>query len=272
VAGRQSEGAVLALGGITAGERVYAHAQLSGLPEAMAVQCAACILLISSISHVVAHPPSPLYCFPPFIHTSTSDAHRHAPFCRYEGSDGEQGQWGDRPAALLAAVELPGSGIAELLGYAARGEEGGGGQLEGEWEGEGAGSPWDGNRGEGEAGPSDAVDPALEATLAGLQAEFSFPMDPFQVRALRLLLRGRSVVVCAPTGAGKTAIAEAAAIHHLAAGRRVIYTTPLKALSNQKLLEMRERCVRVGGWGVGGARTCLCAASTANCPSQNRGE
>jgi hypothetical protein len=50
-----------------------------------------------------------------------------------------------------------------------------------------------------------------------------------------------AVVVCAPTGAGKTAIAEAAALHFLARGRRIIYTTPLKALSNQKLGEMRAR-------------------------------
>lgn len=61
------------------------------------------------------------------------------------------------------------------------------------------------------------------------------PMDPPV-----LLLRG-TVLVCAPTGAGKTAIAEAATLHMLARGRRVIYTTPLKALSNQKLGEMRER-------------------------------
>ncbi len=50
-----------------------------------------------------------------------------------------------------------------------------------------------------------------------------------------------AVVVCAPTGAGKTAIAEAAALHFLSRGKRVLYTTPLKALSNQKLLEFRER-------------------------------
>lgn len=56
-----------------------------------------------------------------------------------------------------------------------------------------------------------------------------------------LFIPVRTVVVCAPTGAGKTAIAEAATLHILAKGQRVIYTTPLKALSNQKLGEMRER-------------------------------
>lgn len=68
-----------------------------------------------------------------------------------------------------------------------------------------------------------------------------FPLDRFQTTALAKLLAGESVVVCAPTGAGKTAIAEAAAAATLARGQRVIYTTPLKALSNQKLAEMRKR-------------------------------
>lgn len=62
------------------------------------------------------------------------------------------------------------------------------------------------------------------------------------------MIAGQSVVVCAPTGAGKTAIAEAAAAVVLARGQRVIYTTPLKALSNQKLFEMRAR---FGNYRVG---------------------
>ncbi|GLI69984.1 hypothetical protein VaNZ11_014636 [Volvox africanus] len=93
-------------------------------------------------------------------------------------------------------------------------------------------------------------EPALEALLAEggsdvsasrICAIFPFPLDKFQRRALELFLEGRSVVVCAPTGAGKTAIAEAAAAATLARGQRVIYTTPLKALSNQKLFETRRR-------------------------------
>jgi superfamily II RNA helicase len=78
-------------------------------------------------------------------------------------------------------------------------------------------------------------------TLPALEGLFPFELDAFQRKAVAALLSGRSVVVCAPTGAGKTAIAEAAAAATLAAGRRVIYTTPLKALSNQKLLETRAR-------------------------------
>jgi hypothetical protein len=99
---------------------------------------------------------------------------------------------------------------------------------------------------------SDAGSPALEAllsdaaagapvTISRLQGIFPFPLDGFQVKAVEALLEGKSVVVCAPTGAGKTAIAEAAAAATLAKGQRVIYTTPLKALSNQKLFETRSR-------------------------------
>jgi superfamily II RNA helicase len=55
-----------------------------------------------------------------------------------------------------------------------------------------------------------------------------YPLDGFQRKAVEKFLEGKSVVVCAPTGAGKTAIAEAAAAATLARGQRVIYTTPLK--------------------------------------------
>ncbi len=61
-----------------------------------------------------------------------------------------------------------------------------------------------------------------------------FKPDPFQVMAAEAVERGRSVVVTAPTGAGKTLVAEAAVHLSLQEGRRAFYTTPLKALSNQK--------------------------------------
>jgi hypothetical protein len=59
--------------------------------------------------------------------------------------------------------------------------------------------------------------------------------------AIQAFLEGRSVVCCAPTGSGKTLIAEAAAAAVLARGKRILYTTPLKALSNQKLRDFREK-------------------------------
>lgn len=88
----------------------------------------------------------------------------------------------------------------------------------------------------------------LSPTVEEVSATFAFPLDRFQQQSIAAFLLGQSVVVCAPTGAGKTAIAEAAAAVVLARGQRVIYTTPLKALSNQKLFEMRAR---FGNYRVG---------------------
>ncbi len=64
--------------------------------------------------------------------------------------------------------------------------------------------------------------------------------DPFQIAAAEAVEEGESVVVTAPTGAGKTLIAEAAIALVLERGRRVYYTTPLKALSNQKFGDFRR--------------------------------
>jgi len=70
---------------------------------------------------------------------------------------------------------------------------------------------------------------------------FPFDLDEFQKSAIAALNAGRSVVVCAPTGSGKTLIGEYAIYRALARGRRVFYTTPLKALSNQKLRDFRDQ-------------------------------
>ncbi len=69
---------------------------------------------------------------------------------------------------------------------------------------------------------------------------FPFRLDDFQYQAIAALDSGKSVVVCAPTGSGKTLIGEYAIHRALATGRRVFYTTPLKALSNQKLRDFRR--------------------------------
>src|SRR5437899_1607798 len=66
---------------------------------------------------------------------------------------------------------------------------------------------------------------------------YSFPLDDFQVTAVRAIEAGQSVIVSAPTGAGETRVAEFAIHAALAAGRRLAYTTPLKALSNQKFAD-----------------------------------
>lgn len=65
-----------------------------------------------------------------------------------------------------------------------------------------------------------------------------FPLDDFQLRALDALDDGRSVLVAAPTGSGKTVVAEYAVAAALADGRRAFYTAPIKALSNQKFHDL----------------------------------
>lgn len=64
--------------------------------------------------------------------------------------------------------------------------------------------------------------------------EFDFKLDDFQVEATDHITNGKSVVLCAPTGAGKTVLAEHAIQLAIKTGKKVFYTTPLKALSNQK--------------------------------------
>src|SRR5687768_13465426 len=66
------------------------------------------------------------------------------------------------------------------------------------------------------------------------RAKYPFPLDDFQVEAIRAIQADQSVIVSAPTGSGKTLVAEFAIHAALARGKRIAYTTPLKALSNQK--------------------------------------
>ncbi len=79
-------------------------------------------------------------------------------------------------------------------------------------------------------------------TLSSLRDEFvakrPYPLDDFQVAALNALDSGHSVLVAAPTGSGKTLVAEYAIHLALAAMGKVFYTTPLKALSNQKYSDL----------------------------------
>lgn len=69
---------------------------------------------------------------------------------------------------------------------------------------------------------------------------FPFQLDDFQLEAIAALNQGESVIVCAPTGSGKTLVGEYAIHRALAMGKRVFYTTPLKALSNQKLRDFQR--------------------------------
>src|SRR5258708_1219901 len=70
--------------------------------------------------------------------------------------------------------------------------------------------------------------------LNAFTGEYPFELDQFQLEACAALEEGYGVLVCAPTGAGKTVVGEFAVRLALAAGQKCFYTTPIKALSNQK--------------------------------------
>jgi ATP-dependent RNA helicase HelY len=77
--------------------------------------------------------------------------------------------------------------------------------------------------------------------LRDFAAGYSFPLDDFQVRACREIEEGRGVLVAAPTGSGKTVVGEFAVHLALETGRKCFYTTPIKALSNQKYHDLVAR-------------------------------
>ena len=93
--------------------------------------------------------------------------------------------------------------------------------------------------------------PPVEELVAAFEATLPFRLDEFQVEALHLLETHRGVLVSAPTSSGKTLVAEYVVWRTLAAPAalrrpasepaQVIYTTPLKALSNQKFHDLRNR-------------------------------
>ncbi len=77
--------------------------------------------------------------------------------------------------------------------------------------------------------------------LDAFAAQLSFPLDRFQIDACEALEAGHGVLVCAPTGAGKTVVGEFAVHLALESGAKCFYTTPIKALSNQKFADLTAR-------------------------------
>jgi ATP-dependent RNA helicase HelY len=84
--------------------------------------------------------------------------------------------------------------------------------------------------------------------LDRFESRYPFALDDFQLEAIHALDLGESVLVAAPTGSGKTVVAEFAVERALELGGKVFYTTPLKALSNQKFGDFvaRHGAARVG--------------------------
>jgi ATP-dependent RNA helicase HelY len=83
--------------------------------------------------------------------------------------------------------------------------------------------------------------PSRAQIRADFEQSLSFNLDDFQREAMDSLDAGSSVVVAAPTGSGKTVIAEYAIAVALASGQRAYYTAPIKALSNQKFKDLVDR-------------------------------
>ena len=77
--------------------------------------------------------------------------------------------------------------------------------------------------------------------LSGFRALYDFPLDAFQERGCRALADGHGVLVAAPTGAGKTVVGEFAVHLAFESGLKCFYTTPIKALSNQKFHDLVQR-------------------------------
>ncbi|HVN13517.1 MAG TPA: DEAD/DEAH box helicase, partial [Kineosporiaceae bacterium] len=101
----------------------------------------------------------------------------------------------------------------------------------------------------GEATPSPAERYARATAAARSAAEplgtfrqqYPFELDDFQLQACEALVDGRGVLVAAPTGSGKTVVGEFAVHLALQTGRKAFYTTPIKALSNQKYADLVHR-------------------------------
>src|SRR3712207_3665696 len=87
-------------------------------------------------------------------------------------------------------------------------------------------------------------------TVDAFEALLGFPMDPFQRNAVAAHAGVQSVLVSAPPGTGKTAIAEYAPLDVLARGGRALYTTPIKALSNQKFRDFQRLLERAAERGL----------------------
>ncbi|MGW6360492.1 DEAD/DEAH box helicase [Streptomyces sp. NPDC055092] len=83
---------------------------------------------------------------------------------------------------------------------------------------------------------------AEQATaLADFREMYDFGLDPFQIEACQALETGKGVLVAAPTGSGKTIVGEFAVHLALQQGKKCFYTTPIKALSNQKYADLAKR-------------------------------
>ena len=85
-----------------------------------------------------------------------------------------------------------------------------------------------------------ALSAEAAAEIDDFAAQYPFALDAFQIEAIGHFLRDESVLVAAPTGSGKTVVGEFGIYHAIKGTGRVFYTTPIKALSNQKFRDLRQ--------------------------------
>ena len=81
----------------------------------------------------------------------------------------------------------------------------------------------------------------LEQKYTEYFESFSFPLSSFQKHAIEAIVEGHHILVTAHTGSGKTLPAEFAIQHFVGKGKKVIYTSPIKALSNEKFYNFTKK-------------------------------
>lgn len=87
----------------------------------------------------------------------------------------------------------------------------------------------------------DSENPDNSVLVERFKARYPFELDDFQKQAIEVLAQGESVMVAAPTGTGKTIVAEYGIFQAYSQRKRIFYTTPVKALSNQKFKDLHAQ-------------------------------
>ena len=82
---------------------------------------------------------------------------------------------------------------------------------------------------------------SIENEMKKYQEEYPFTLDHFQNYSLEKILLNENILTCVPTGSGKTLVAELGSKKTLQEGKKIIYNTPIKTLSNQKFLELTKK-------------------------------
>ena len=89
-------------------------------------------------------------------------------------------------------------------------------------------------------------DKPFEGEFSSEPYDFGFELDSFQKHAIKAIQQGENVLVTAHTGSGKTVPAIYGIAHSLQQNKKIIYTSPIKSLSNQKLFELKNKFPDVG--------------------------